>query len=114
MKKITLLLVLFFAISHTNALPKYKRVTKNGGASGYNYTYIRADKSNTIIKCSGPGYEPAPIFGGETDSITKELVNYAMESIASGKLKGSAAKNGKKLKWKSDDTRMTNSVIVVK
>jgi hypothetical protein len=113
MKKIILLLCLF-TIGQTYALPKYKRVTKNGGASGYNYTYIRADKSNTIITCSGPGYEPAPIFGGETDSITKELVNYAMESIASGKLKGSATKNGKKLKWKSSDPQMTNSVIVVK
>ncbi len=113
MKKIIVLLCLF-TISQTYALPKYKRVTRNGGASGYNYTYIRADKSNTIIRCSGPGYEPAPVFGGTIDDTTKELVNYAMESIASGKLKGSAVKNGKKLKWKSDDTRMTNSMIVVK
>lgn len=101
-------------INDADALPKYKRVTKNGGASGYNNTYIKTDKSNTIIRCSGPGYEPAPVFGETMDDTTTELVKYALASIASGKLKGSATKNGKKLKWKSDDTRMTNSVIVVR
>jgi hypothetical protein len=114
MKKIFLFILIVISVS-AHAFPGYTRVTKNGGISGYNKTYLKVDKKgNTKITCSGPGYEPAPLFAKETDEQHKELVNYAVKEIASGNLKGSYTKNGIKLIWKSDDTKMTNSTITIK
>src|SRR4051812_42346864 len=99
MKKIFLTVLLTLSI-YIFASSKYTRITKNGGSSGYNYTSIKVAKGSTKITCSGPGYEPAPFYASATDPEFKAMVDSVIKEIASGKLKGSYEKNGKKVKWK--------------
>jgi hypothetical protein len=114
MKKIIVALLILVSVCAFASPPKYTRITRNGGSIGYNNTYIKEEKGNTKIICSNPGYEPAPFYATSTNPECKEIVDAVIKEIASGKLKGSFEKNGVKVKWKSDDVKMTNSRITIK
>ena len=114
MKKI-IIITGFIFISLNIAFASYIRITKNGGSKGYNTTRLTVDKKgNTIIKCSKAGYEPAPRYTTDTKQSEKDLVDYAIEQILKGVLKGSYEKNGEKLTWISDTKEMINSTITIK
>ncbi len=114
MKKI-IIITGCYLISLSPAFASYIRITKNGGPNGYNYTKTIVDKrGNTIIKCSKQGYEQALKYVNDTKQSEKELVDYAIEQISKGVLKGFYEKNGEKLTWISDTKEMINSTIKIK
>lgn len=108
-KQIILGVTLCFAFNSSFA--NYTRVTKNGGANGYDKTSKTVVGENTDISCSDPGFEPCPT--ASFNPLEQPLINYALDQISVGNLKGSYSSGGLTVTWLSDSSRMLNSSISV-
>jgi|GEM_PF-2374051 len=124
MKKVIIILTLSMGLQGMSQ--NFTRITKDGSETGYYSSTIHIDNlGNSTFLYDGPGYTEAFIaYAPVPDMIysytlQERAVNFALDQIEAGKLRGSRivlGENGKlfKLRWKADRRNTKNTKITMR